>query len=182
LYDKAIINLIKSISDRGHYIGLHPSYNSYLSSGIIKKEATNLLETLNQLGIKQDYMKSRMHYLKFKHPYTYRHLVTGGIKHNSTMRYAEHIGFRAGTCWPYPVFDPLTQKELQIIESPLIAMDVSLYGRNYMGIRDQKTILFKLTNLYDVTSKVGGKFEFLWHNSNLSGFEKVYEGLVFHSK
>ena len=182
LHDKSIIDLIKCINDRGHYIGLHPSYNSYLCSDIIKKEATNLFETLDKLGVKQDYIKSRMHYLKFKHPYTYRHLVASGITYNSTMGYAEHIGFRAGTCWPYPVFDPLKQEELPITESPLIAMDVSLYGHNYMGLRDHQVILHKLASLYDVTNRVGGRFEFLWHNSNITGFEKVYEDFVYYTK
>lgn len=182
LHDKDIEKLMRKINERGHYIGLHPSYNSYLSAETIKKETTNLVETLDLLKIKQDHIKARMHYLKFRHPYTYRYLVSSGIQHNSTMGYAEHIGFRAGTCWPYPVFDPLTQQELQITESPLIAMDVSLYGQSYMGIRDMETIMLKLTNLYDVTNKVGGRFEFLWHNSNLTGFESIYEGLVRHSQ
>lgn len=182
LHDKGILTLIKNISDRGHYIGLHPSYNSYLSSNIIKEEANNLFQVLDQLGIKQNYVKSRMHYLKFNHPHTYRYLVNSGIQYNSTMGYAEHVGFRAGTCWPYPVFDPLNQEELPIIESPLIAMDVSLYGINYMNLKDRTLMLNKLTNLYEITQKVGGRFEFLWHNSNLGGFEKLYESVIFSTK
>lgn len=178
LYDKEILKLIKNISDRGHYIGLHPSYNSFLSEKVIEKESSNLLQVLDKLEVSQNFLKSRMHYLKFKHPYTYRHLSNNGIEENSTMGFAEHAGFRAGTCWPYPVFDSLKQIELPIRESPLIAMDVSLYGANYMNLKDHKDIQSKLFQLYKATKSVGGRFEFLWHNSNLGGYEAFYENVV----
>ena len=178
LRDKEILRLIKNISDRGHYIGLHPSYNSCLSNKVIEDESSNLSRILGELGVNQNYVKSRMHYLKFKHPYTYRYLCNSGIRQNSTMGFAEHAGFRAGTCWPYPVFDPLSQIELPIEESPLIAMDVSLYGSNYMNLKDHKIIQSKLRQLYETTNCVGGRFEFLWHNSNLRGYEAFYENVV----
>ena len=74
--------------------------------------------------------------------------------------------------------DPLSQIELPIEESPLIAMDVSLYGSNYMNLKDHKIIQSKLRQLYETTDCVGGRFEFLWHNSNLSGYEDFYENVV----
>ena len=178
LRDKEILNLIKKISDRGHFIGIHPSYNSYLSEKVIENESSNLIKVLESLGVNQNFLKSRMHYLKFKHPYTYRHLAKNGIVENSSIGFAEHAGFRSGTCWPYPVYDPIDQVELPIIESPLIAMDVSLYGSSYMNLKGHKNIQRKLIQLYDTTCRVGGRFEFLWHNSNLEGYKDFYEDLV----
>ncbi|MBO72661.1 MAG: hypothetical protein CMD35_03495 [Flavobacteriales bacterium] len=176
--ENEILSLIENIASRGHYIGVHPSYNSYLSEEIIESETLKLRQVFDQLDISQNFIKSRMHYLKFKHPYTYRYLSNAGIKQNSTMGFAEHVGFRAGTCWPYPVFDPINMIELPIEESPLIAMDVTLYGSSYMNIKDHRSIEDKLKQLYKTTSQVGGRFELLWHNSNLKGYKKLYKSFV----
>jgi len=57
--------LLKKIKERGHLIGFHPSYNSYNSSSVWKKEKEDLEENINQ-----KIAKGRQHYLSFENHVT----------------------------------------------------------------------------------------------------------------
>jgi hypothetical protein len=177
--DIQIQNLFKKINDRGHLIGLHPSYDCYLSPDLIKKELNALKNSLNSLDIKQKDITSRMHYLRWKTPDTLVNLNNLGIKKDTTLGYAEHSGFRCGTCHSYPGYDLINHEKLDIIVEPLIVMDATLFSKKYMSL-DYKSAFNYATDLKKKCKKMNGQFNILWHNSFFQDLKQkeFYQNLI----
>jgi len=167
LNDKAIIKLLRQIDFRGHEIGLHASYNSYLKKDQIKKEATLLQKVMIKNDIGQKLRGGRQHYLRWKTPETFQNWEYAGMQYDSTLGYADMAGFRCGTCWEFPAYDLINRKQLNLIERPLIAMESSVTALRYMnkGYGEEAFQVFK--SLKDTCRKYNGDFVLLWHNSEL---------------
>lgn len=176
--DSRIHDLILKINQRGHQVGIHPSYNSYLNSDQIGKEFKKFLRICNKLGIKQNIWGGRMHYLRWNHPSTLIALNNIGMSYDSTLGYPEKIGFRCGTCIAYKAFDPIKKKLLNIEIKPLIVMDVTVISDHYMGLGFSEKGLKAILDIKQKCSRVNGEFTLLWHNSTFTN-EKSYN---FYSK
>lgn len=163
-----IRNLLKNIHLRGHEIGLHPSYNSYLNPEQIRYEFDQLQNILIDEGIEQESIGGRMHYLRWKQPITLKAFAEAGLSFDSTLGYADIPGFRCGTCFEYPAFDPVSQKQLKLRIRPLILMEGSIIKSAYLGLGASDSAEIKMHNLKRACKLVGGNFEFLWHNSFLT--------------
>ena len=57
---------------------------------------------------------------------TWKILEENKIQYDLTLGYPEMPGFKCGICYPFHVFDIVNKKKLNLIEIPLIIMDVSL--------------------------------------------------------
>ena len=90
IFDKPIISLMKRISERGHYIGLHPSYDSFENKEMIKKELVSLKEICDKENIKFRHL-TRMHFLRWNQSKTLRILNDIGVKIDSSMGYADKL-------------------------------------------------------------------------------------------
>jgi hypothetical protein len=174
--DPPILALMEEIKSRGHIIGVHPSYDAYNDSTKIKSEKENVEAAAGHI-----ISKSRQHYLRFSVPETWRYLEENGIAEDSTLGYAAEPGFRCGTCKPFPVFDILHREQLNLIERPLLIMDVSFRMYKHLSIPES----IALSNqIKEQVKKHHGEFVILWHNSNLSeiegwdGWEEVLESLM----
>ncbi len=176
----AIRNLMKEIHSRGHEIGLHPSYNTYLEKDKIKSEFTTLKKICTEEGLEQSSYGGRMHYLRWQHPYTMQSWNEAGLAYDSTMSYADHAGFRCGTCFEYPAINPVTQEILELRIRPLIAMECSIIGYEYMGLGVGKKAQDKFLELAEKCRQVGGCFTMLWHNSEFSmdSKKKLYADIL----
>jgi hypothetical protein len=145
------------IHERGHGMGLHPSYNSFNNRNMLLYEK----QILERVTLKK-IVCSRQHYLRFDIPQTWRQLDEIGMEIDSTMIYSDVPGFRCGVCYEFPVFDIEERKPLNLIEYPLIWMD-----RQVLGKGDEQ-IIEELTLLKNRVKKYNGRFVFLWHNSNIN--------------
>lgn len=172
LEEPAIAALMSRIHDRGHEIGLHPSYATYLDSEALGWEARRLRTACAALAIDQSEWGGRMHYLRWRHPETLNGWEAAGMDYDSTLGYAEHAGFRCGTCRCYSAFDPVAGKELRLRLQPLIAMEVSVTSAQYMGLGVGEAAAEFLGRLRAACETVGGNFTLLWHNSELDSSEK----------
>jgi len=161
----AIRTLMREIHKRGHEIGLHPSYNTYQTPDAIVKEARRLSEICDEEGIKQGWWGGRMHFLRWSHPITLYGWEEASFDYDSTLGYADHAGFRCGTCFEYPAFDPVADEELNLRIRPLIAMDVTV--SEYMGLGFGSDAYDKFTELKNACRAVNGTFTLLWHNNQL---------------
>jgi hypothetical protein len=161
----AIRSLMKEIYSRGHEIGLHPSYNACNKVGLITKEAETLKKVCKQEGIIQKKWGGRMHFLRWRQPATMYDLEGIGLDYDSTLGYADHAGFRCGTCFEYPAFDPIKDRELNLRIRPLIAMDVTVSA--YMGLGFGNEAYDEFTKLKNACRSVNGAFTLLWHNNQL---------------
>ena len=95
--EKRIRKLIKLISDRGHEICLHASYDSSLDPKQLNIEVKKLKQVLSEEMINQAIIGNRQHYLKFSSLKTFRYLDAAGVAHDSSLGFASHPGFRCGT-------------------------------------------------------------------------------------
>lgn len=162
----AIRELMRRMHQRGHEIGLHPSYNTYQKPQLIKQEADCLRQVMQQEGIQQTQLGGRMHYLRWQHPTTLQAWNDAGMTYDTTLSYADRPGFRCGTCFEYPAFNALTQQKLKIRIRPLIAMECTIIADRYMGLGYGAEAEKKFAELKDTCRRVSGCFTLLWHNSH----------------
>ncbi len=174
-----IRQLIRDIYSRGHEIGFHPSYDTFLSLTNTRLEFEKLLRVCEEEGIKNIEWGGRQHFLRWQVPVTWRNWAETGLAYDSSLSYADKAGFRCGTCYEYPVYDLEQRKTLSLYERPLIAMEVSILEEEYMGLSGQEAMDY-LNKLKHRCEKFNGDFTLLWHNSSfLNNMHwEIYESLL----
>lgn len=160
----AMRELLRRIHARGHEIGLHPSFNTFLDSVSLNNEATNLRRVCHEEQIQQSIWGGRMHYLRWREPTTLLAWNDAGLNYDSTRCYADYPGFRCGTCFEYPGYDPVHNRVLSTRIRPLIAMEASVLSQKYMGLNAEEALVVFL-DLKRKCRLLDGQFTLLWHNS-----------------
>ena len=169
--------LFQEIGDRGHETGFHPGYWTYMNKDLWRQEFQLLTETLpKSVNLKG----GRQHFLRFSVPETWRSWADAGLTYDTSLGYADHAGFRCGTCRPFPVFDLRQKEQLNIVERPLIVMEGSVLDSKYMGMQDFESAVNYMQKLKNQCSMFGGEFVLLWHNSRLttSWEKKMYQEVL----
>lgn len=172
----ALKKLINQLSNNNYNIGIHPSYRSYLKPHRIKKEKKRLERILDK-----KITHSRQHFLKLKMPNTYQQLDKIGITDDYSMGFASKIGFRAGTCTPFPFYDLEEEKITSLIIHPFCLMDTTL--KQYLKIRSKNVIKY-ITPMFEKIKEVNGEIHILFHNESIEGDNKwknwhnVYEDVI----
>ena len=162
--------LLRKVYQRGHEIGLHPSYNTYQNPAALAAEADLLRRVCEEEGIPLAKIGGRMHYLRWEQPSTFHCLVAAGVSYDSTLGYPDCAGFRCGTCFAYPAFDVRTGESLELRVRPLIAMEQSVFGEAGLGLSLEDGLVH-LKALKQHCRAVGGSFNLLWHNSELHNYD-----------
>lgn len=163
--DVRVRRLLKSAHERGHEIGLHPSYHTFRDPAQIQQEFERLRLACEAEGIRQERWGGRQHYLRWENPTTWRHWETAVLHYDSTLGYAEEVGFRCGTCYEYPVYDLLARRPLALRERPLIVMEVALFDRLKLS---EAQAMERIAGLVQACKRYRGDFVCLWHNSQLA--------------
>lgn len=149
--------IIEKIKKRGHFIGLHPSYNAYNDSKQFKIEK-EALEEINEAPI----TTGREHYLRFEVPTTWQLWEDNGFEWCSNLAYPKSAGFRTGSCYPYTPFNILSQERLNVKERPLIMMEVTFAEAS----QNIKTFDNMVNYYLEIIKKYNGEFVLLWHNAS----------------
>ena len=150
--------------DKGFEVNLHPSYNSNGDSQLIDNEKNKLEKLLSRKVI-----RSRQHFLRFQLPNTFQALNSIGFKHEYSMGFAEHVGFRCGTARSIHWFDLTQNKKTDLIVHPFAYMDGTLNEYMQLSIDDSKQ---KIQQLYNEVCEFGGDFIFIWHNETIGDYKK----------
>ena len=177
----AIRALMRRIHQRGHEIGLHPSYGTYQKPELIAQEACRLRSILVTEKIQQSVIGGRMHYLRWAQPTTLQAWNDAEMAYDTTLGYADHPGFRCGTCFEYPAFNQQTQHALKIRVRPLVAMECTVIDKVYLGLGNTQMAENKFLELKKRCRTLGGCFTTLWHNSffmNDVGLKKMYQKII----
>lgn len=144
------------LRSRGHEIGFHPDIGSHINQYAMEREVSKFRSVFPQASC------IRQHGLAFEVPATWWLHEQFGFKYDSTLGFAAREGFRSGYCLPYKPFDPAAGRYINVIEVPLIVMDVTLkYYREYTP--DQAVA--SVSALIDAVKRVHGVFVLLWHNT-----------------
>jgi len=172
ILDVKLIDTIKKILRNGHTVGIHGAYRSYKNRKQYEEEIGRFPRGVNL-------EENRQHFLRYQNPETWQMLHDVGIKIDSSIGYIERVGFRAGTCYEYPLFNVMTRKRLGVTERPLIVMEQALRKQ----ISDFETFYIKILEFRETVQKYSGTFVILWHNTNFNikewrGYSDLYERLI----
>lgn len=172
-----IKKLIRDILGRGHKLGVHPGVGSYIRWDLVKEDADKLRELIAKENLGIDVFGGRQHYLQWKAPETWRYYEAAGLLYDTTLSYADHIGFRCGICYDYPVYNAVTHERYKLREYPLEVMECS--GLDYMGL-SHEAMRERCYALKRKVKKYGGTFVILWHNTRFLDEEEanLYEEIL----
>jgi peptidoglycan/xylan/chitin deacetylase (PgdA/CDA1 family) len=157
-------SLIGRIAQRGHEIGIHPSFPTYRDAERTREELERLRRVADAAGVRQDEWGGRQHFLRWTNPDTWRNWEAAGLDYDSTLAYSEAIGFRTGTCHPYRAFDVRERRPLDLREEPFQVMDVTLLSSMGLSLDAAREAVL------DVAAQCRrhrGRLGILWHNNTL---------------
>ena len=163
--------------------GIHGSHKSAEDMGRLSQEREILEECLSYP--KRSVTHARQHYLLANfsgNPNSLDLWRQAGITDDYTLGFAEHCGFRCGTCHPYLLYDVRNDCVTDITEHPLIVMDGTLFDYMKLSVEEAKKLTMKLKQR---CLDVEGDFVFLWHNHTTTRefapyYETVYPLLINH--
>jgi peptidoglycan/xylan/chitin deacetylase (PgdA/CDA1 family) len=150
----SVAEFILELSKEGMEVGLHGSYLSWNNSDLLieqKKKIENI--------IGKPIVAARQHFLHFDIDKTPETLVRAGIKVDSTLGFNRSVGFRAGTSFPFTIFNGL-------MEVPQIIMDVALFNNNSLDYNEQLAQL-EIERVLDRVEAVGGCLTVNFHPNYL---------------
>jgi hypothetical protein len=173
---------LQTIRDHRHKIGLHASYRSFDHPELILEEKLRLED-----AVKTEITTIRQHYLRVQTPQSWEAWAGAGFTKDTSYGFSEHEGFRCGTCHAYPVFDLRADRELELIEEPLIVMDATLKAYRKISVDNG---IEKINQLAKICKFVEGNFTLLWHNTSFfrgwqiwgEKYPQIVAGLVEASK
>jgi Family of unknown function (DUF7033) len=171
-----IQGIISKIMNRGHEIGFHPSYLSAANQAVWNSEFNKLVNTDPGLHT----MGGRQHYLRFKIPLTWRFWAGNRFRYDCSIMFADHSGFRCGTCYEFQVYDLLERTILPIKERPLIVMERTVIDKDYMGLESYDKVFEYVHGLKRCCRLFNGNFTILWHNNRLVEYREIdlYESIL----
>ncbi|GLR18886.1 DUF7033 domain-containing protein [Portibacter lacus] len=154
LKSKVVQKAFRLAKERNYIIGIHPSYESWNDIDLIRAEKEKLE---HEVGI--EISISRQHFLNFDISITPRLLENLGIREDSSIGFTRYVGYRCGTGLPYKLYDFVNEKAFDVVEIPLVFMDVAWL---FEAIRLDNFTLPDLSKYY-------GSFNF--HNSTFDEME-----------
>jgi hypothetical protein len=173
--------LLRKIHQRGHEIGLHTSYLTYQNPVQTKQEFDILKRVCLEEGIEQEYWGGRQHCLRWETPTTFQNWDEAGLDYDSTLSFAEIVGFRCGVCYEFSTFNLQTRKHLKLKEKPLIVMECTVLDDRYMDLGTKETLALEcILNLKKCCEIFKGDFTLLWHNNRFTDPReiKIYEKII----
>jgi hypothetical protein len=156
--------VFRKIRASGSEVGIHGSFGTHSNLELLKKD----IEVLNQ-----PVLGGRFHFLEFEMDLTPHILEQAGLKYDSTLSFAEHIGFRNSCCTPFPLFNFKENRTSSVLEIPLNIMDGTLSGKSYMNLSPEQSIE-SVKSLIEEVHKFNGVLTILWHNTYYSDYK--YKG------
>jgi peptidoglycan/xylan/chitin deacetylase (PgdA/CDA1 family) len=167
--------LIRKLSDRGHEVGMHGSYNTFRDSAQMAKERSLVREACRAAGVDDSVRGNRQHYLRWSAAETPDHLDDVGFEFDTSGSYADRPGFRYGTSHPFAMWSWRSQVPLRIIQRPLVVMECSIIAKNYLGLGYTEDVSTVIDSLKRNAMRHGGDFVMLWHNSHfLNPADRVF--------
>ena len=170
-YQPALARSLRRAAAGGREIGLHASYRARDHPGAIGEEAA-LLE--GPQGLRHHYLRSAPERLAAE-------LRAAGLRYDSSIAWPSRPGLRAGTPYPYRLWDP-ELREPGGWELPLVLMDATLAEERYLGLGSDAAFGLAVETLEPVAEH-GGAVAILWHPPShhpllSKGYNRLYRRLL----
>jgi peptidoglycan/xylan/chitin deacetylase (PgdA/CDA1 family) len=150
--------MIREIDRQGWEIGLHSSWYSFDDADELKRQKEAL-----EKAVGHEIVSIRQHCLHYDIRITPRVHAEANFKYDSTIGFNDNIGFRFGTCYPWHLYDIYSEKNLQVMEIPLIVQDGALLNPA-KGMRlDEDVAFIYVVQMTEAVNRVGGVLTLLWH-------------------
>jgi len=143
----------------GAELGVHPGYDTWLEPERLAEEVERVGNTFGRDAT----LSGRQHFLRWS-PQSWLDWEDCGLRCDSSVGFSEQPGFRAGTAYAYRPWLFAQDREADLLEVPLIAMDCSLTGSLRMR---GKQCLHPLLTCLERCERVGGVFTLLWHTDSI---------------
>jgi hypothetical protein len=158
--DRRVARVMDWARGRDVEMGVHPGYFTFASEAALAAEVEQCRQAIGAREI-----GGRQHYLRWS-PDTWMHWEQCGLAYDSSVGFADSVGFRAGTCWPYRPWLWKENRRAKLLEIPLVVMEQSLVSARYMGLSPDESAM-AVRQLLEKCAGVGGVFTLLWHNNCL---------------
>lgn len=156
----AFVQLVQEVGRHGE-IGLHPSYGSSDEQDLMVRERRTL-EGIHGAAVRIN----RQHFLRWRMPETLRRLADQGFTEDHTLGFTDRVGFRAGTCTPFPWFDLERNEETGLMLWPFAVMDSAIREHLKLSVEQAEQPLKAMS---EAVRMVDGTFVSVWHDRYLSG-------------
>lgn len=151
--------MMREISSRGWDIGVHGSINSAVRPGVLELQKEEIERVIDRAVV-----TCRQHYLEYDLCRTPQIQATAGLLADGTQGFNDTVGFRAGTSFPYRVWDWSMQRLLPLWQVPLHIQD----GGLLRNLRTVDQALEVCMQFLDRVQRVGGCLGVLFHPFNLA--------------
>jgi hypothetical protein len=149
--------MFDEIQKRGHRVGWHPGYRAAADSSIFTGEKARMDQIMGATRY-----GGRHHYLRWSVGKSWEQWEDLGLLYDSSLGYPDEIGFRCGTSHPFPCFSLPRQRQLSLVEEPLIIMDCALQN---VVERQGKSAYSMALEILSRARTAGGSPAVLYHNS-----------------
>lgn len=176
-YDRRRPAVVSQVLGQGDEVGLHPSYRTSADPALLAAEQRRL-EALTGSPVPG----VRFHYLRHDAHRTLPELERLGFVHDSSHGYAETPGARAGLTRPYRPYDLASDRPLDLVELPMVVMDVGLSESRYLGLGPDRGLV-RATAMLERVAGARGTVAVLWHVDRFDavygrGWDRVYDRLL----
>ena len=172
-----VADYCKRLSNEGFEIGIHGTFNTYNNAKLLTVQK----ETLEH-AIGKKVVSTRQHYLHYDINETPTTHKESNLKIDTTLGYNKDVGFRAGTCFPYPIIN--TKGKLTgTLEVPQILMDGAILGESSLNL-DVEEGVKKAIGLIDKVEALGGCFTLNFHpeHFHIEKYFSLFKKIVLELK
>ena len=178
-YRPALPRALEHARADGRELGLHASYRARDEQGAISAQLSELRAEITRNSVLLRGL--RHHYLRSGPERLAAELRAAGLRYDSSIGWASQPGLRAGTPYPYRLWDPQS-REPGAWELPLVLMDATLAEERYLGLGPDEAFAVA-TEALEPVAEHGGAVAILWHPPShhrlLScGYDKLYTRLL----
>ena len=118
------------LNENNHEIGHHISDKS-----IFEKKLHSDLDEFD--ANKLNFYGERVHTLRFQINQLFKQLDEERYLYDSSLLFAEDLGYRTGFSYPHYIFDPIDDKPFKTLSIAPNIMDTTVFEKKYLGFNDE---------------------------------------------
>jgi hypothetical protein len=156
----SLIRFMRGARAQGWTIGLHPGFDAWQDSEIIREQKQKLEAVLGH-----EISSCRQHWLRFSWRDTWTAQEKAGLGLDTTLMFNDRPGFRNASALQWKPWNAEAGSRHGIQALPTVLMDSHLYDYQSMDNEERKN---HISAWIDEIKQVGGQAALLWHPHTLT--------------